>query len=300
MLGVTLLRPWALVLLPLLAWFAWRIWQRPPGLGDWANEVDPQLMAAMQAMGMTGTRVSHLRSGLTIAALAALVIALAGPATLKREATSYRNVDGVIFILDASAETVESADWPDMVTLLRSSLPAMGSRPASLIVFGEDAYVALDSTYDLGELGLTVSHITDETVPVSRAKPPPDPAKGLRMAARLVDQAQLLASDTVLITRVEVGAAALAAVPELRNTRLIVAMPDPVDAQPLARAAEGEALALTDTARLAELLSTPLHQRLEAQDVPLNFHADQGRWFVGFALIPLALLLMGRRREVRE
>lgn len=290
--GLHFLRPLVLLLLLPIGGLALRLWRRPSGLGDWVGQIDPPLLAAMETMGMTGGAGSRLRPMLLVAALTALALALAGPATPKREATSYRNLDGVIFVLDASAETVESDDWQQMVTLLRSGLTAMGSRPAALIVFGEDAYVALDMTYDLRELGMTVALIAPDTVPTSRAKLSPDPAKGLALATDLIGQGNLLAGDTVLITRVPPSANAGN---PLTNTRLTVAMPKPAQAEPLARASGGTPLSLTDVEALQSILGTSLQRRLEAQGVPLNFYADQGRWLILLAMFPVFLLMMGRR-----
>lgn len=290
LLGLHFLRPLVLLLIVPVFWLAWRLWRYPAGLGDWTRQIDPALLSAMAAMGMTQNGANRLRPALLITALIALIIALAGPATPRREATAYRNLDGVIFVLDASAETVESSDWQQMITLLRTSLTAMGSRPAALIIFGEDAYVALDMTYDLNELGMTLSLIDANTVPTSRAKLPPDATKGLALAQTLVQQGNLLAGDTVLVTRIVPEIA-----PRSSNSRLTIAMPDPSEAEAFARVSNATAIATTDLNALRSTLSTSLQKRLEAQGVPLNFYADQGRWLILLALLPLFLLMMGRK-----
>ena len=193
---MALLRPLWLLALPALAAFALLLWRRQRGAGDWARVIDPALLAGLHAMG----RIE--RAGPGAAGLAALLVAgltalaLSGPSVERRDAAAFRNLDGVVLVLDASPSATGGADWEGLRTMGRSGIAALGSRPGALVVFAGDAYVASDMTADTRQVGLTLSLVEEDTVldPGSR------PERGLRLAAEILEEAEVLAGDVVLLT----------------------------------------------------------------------------------------------------
>jgi Ca-activated chloride channel homolog len=291
---IALLRPVWLLALPALAGFALLLWRRQRGAGDWARVIDPALLAALRAMG----RIE--RAGPGAAGLAALLVAgltalaLSGPSVERRDAAAFRNLDGVVFVLDASPSATGGADWEGLRTMGRSGIAALGSRPGALVVFAGDAYVASDMTADTRQVGLTLSLVEPGTVP----DPGSRPERGLRLAAEILEEAEVLAGDVVLLTDgggVGPGVYEAAGAIAGQGARLSVVGPDPSVA-PLAEIGRGQFFALDEGNALAAFLGEDARQRLERQDYPLLFRADLGRYLLALALLP-ALLLFRRPAE---
>lgn len=192
----TLLRPGWLLALPVLACAAWWLLTRRGGLGDWQKVSDPDLLRAMAALGRVDRASSRAPVLAMLAALVVTVLALSGPATERRETLSFRNLDGVLFVIDASASVTEDPRWPQMLAMGRFGLASLGTRPGGLIVYGGDAYLATDMTLDHLQLGQTLSLIDAATVP----DPGSRPERALAMAARMLATAEIIAGDVILFT----------------------------------------------------------------------------------------------------
>lgn len=291
-----LLRPAFVLLIPVLIWLGWRLWHRPAGLGDWVQVVDPHLMAALRQMGRVHNGRAGQRPWILLAAAGMVAIALAGPAVPRREALVYRNLDGVIFLLDASTQTVQSTAWPGLLASLRTAIAGLGTRPAALIVYGGDAYVAVDMTYDVTELGVTAAQIGPDTLP----DPGRAPARALQLAGQLVRQADLQAGDVVLLAASTPDEPALAAAATLADLPLRVSTVLPSsDGGAALRAVSGGRGAgfdLRQARDLADYLAESPYRELAEQPLPLEHLADLGRWLAGLALMPLGALFWGRRR----
>lgn len=286
------LRPWVLLALIPLAALGWRMWRHPAGLGDWVRVADPALLAALRQMGHAQTGGAGVRLWLLWAVAALVVLALSGPAVPRREAVVYRNLDGVIFVLDASAETVEGPHWPGLLATLRTGVQGLGTRPAALIVYGGDAYMAVDMTYDSAELGLTAALIEADTLP----DPGRNAGAALQLAARLVRQTQLQAGDVVVLSSVPPEAGAGAGLADL-PLRVSTVLPK-AEGAAFRRVAggRGQGFDLRGGADLAAFLARSPYQELAEDPLPLDHLADLGRWLLGLALLPLGALFWGRAR----
>lgn len=290
-LDVTLLRPLWLLTLPVLAGLGWWLFNRHSALGDWEKAADPALMQAMEALGRidgSSSRVPVL-APLVVAALAAL--ALSGPAVERRDTLSFRNLDGVLFLVDTSASVTEHARWPQMQTMGRFGLSALGTRPGGLIVFAGDAYVASDMSLDHLQLGQTFSLINAETVPDEGSRP----ERALARAARLLAGAEMIAGDVVLLTDGDgLAPASLreAGAIAAQGARLsIVSLNDPSpELATHAAVGGGQVFTLDQTDALANWMAEDARTRLEQQDYPLLFWKDIGRFLLFLALIPMLLL----------
>ena len=296
MTDLTLLRPLWLLALPVVALVGVLLVRRRGAAGDWGRVADPALMAAMQALGRVEApgRGAVPLAALATAALVAL--ALTGPATERRDAVSFRNLDGVVFVLDASPSmTGDAAAWSRMQAAARFAVAGLGSRPAALVVFAGDAYAASELTADHLQLGQTLALVGPDTVP----DPGSRPERGLALAREVLDEGAILAGDVLLLTDgAGLGPAALAEAGGIaeRGARLSVIAPDP-DAPAVATLAAtgaGRTFAPGDAEGIAAFLTEDARTRLERQDWAMAFRADLGRWLLVPALLP-ALLLLRRR-----
>ncbi|SFB12219.1 Ca-activated chloride channel family protein [Poseidonocella pacifica] len=295
MTGLILLRPaWLLAIVGLLL-AAWGLRRRRAGVGDWSRVADTHMMSALRALGHVDESAGAIRGWLALAAAGIIVVAMAGPAVERRDASAFRNLDAVVLVLDASPSVTASADWSAMMTMGRFAISSLGSRPAGLIVYAGDAYVATDLTADTGQLGQTLSLVTAETVP----DPGSRPERGLSLAAQMLAEGQVLAGDVILLTDGGgLGPASLqqAAAIAGAGARLSVIAPDPAEPEiaVLTQAGEGRAFGLADAEDLASFLKDDGRTRLEQQDWPLLFWADRGRLLLLLALVPMVMLF--RRR----
>lgn len=293
MLGAfTFLRPvWLLALLPLAAYGAW-LWWRRGGIGGWDSGARPDLLAALTALGQVEPAPRRWPVLAALAAALLMVLALAGPAVERRSALAFRNLDGVVFVLDVSPSLVAAPAWVELQTMGRFALTALGTRPAALVVFAGDAYVATDLTADLRELGQTWSLLGPGVVP----DPGTRPERGLALARKVLDDGAVLAGDVVLFTDgggLGPQATAIAQAVAARGARLSVVLANAgqgAAAESLAKAGGGRAFGLDDTDALAGFLQRDGRDQLERQEYPLIYWRDFGPWLMALALLPLAAL----------
>ncbi len=287
---ITLLRPLWLLTLPLVLCAGWWLWSRRGGLGDWERVANPVLLQAMAALGRIERTPNRgaLLAGLVFIGL--LALALAGPAMERRDSLSYRNLDGVLFVVDASASVHEDPRWPQMLTMGRFGLAALGTRPGGLIVYSGDAYLATEMTHDHLQLGQTFSLIDADTVPDKGSRP----EHALDMAAELLRTAQIIAGDVVVLSDGEgLGPQTLRQTADIaaQGTRVSFVGFDALPRlQTHAKAGEGRAFVLSDSEALGIWLSDTTRARLERQAYPLLFWHDFGRYLLILALLPLLLL----------
>ncbi|QFT81714.1 hypothetical protein FIU89_13905 [Roseovarius sp. THAF27] len=293
-LDVTLLRPLWLLALPVLAGLAWWLWSRRQGLGDWQRAADPGMIRAMAALGRVEAQAG--RSGLWagMAVLGIAVLALAGPAVERRDTPSFRNLDGVLFVVDASASVMEDARWPRMQALGRFGLASLGTRPGGIVVYGGDAYLATGMTLDHVQLGQTFSLIGPELVP----DPGTRPERALALAVARLEEAEIIAGDVVLFTDgAGLGPESLrlaARLSEIGARLSVVGMGDDPAFGTHAQAGGGQVFGVDDGEALADMLGQDMAARLERQDYPLIFWSDMGRYLLLLAAVPM--LLMFRRQ----
>ncbi|KRS10955.1 hypothetical protein XM53_18715 [Roseovarius atlanticus] len=293
-LDVTLLRPLWLLALPVLAGLAWWLWSQRQGLGDWQRAAEPGMIRAMAALGRVEAQAG--RSGLWagVAVLVIAVLALAGPAVERRDTPSFRNLDGVLFLVDASASVTEDARWPQMQALGRFGLASLGTRPGGIVVYGGDAYLATGMTLDHVQLGQTFSLIGPELVP----DPGTRPERALALAVARLEEAEIIAGDVVLFTDgAGLGPESLrlaATLAEMGARLSVVGMGDDAAFGTHAQAGGGRVFGLDDADALAGWLGQDMAARLERQEYPLIFWSDMGRYLLLLAALPM--LLMFRRQ----
>jgi Ca-activated chloride channel family protein len=220
-----------------------------------------------------------------------IVIALAGPAVERRDTQSFRNLDGVLLLLDASQSVTDHARWTQLQTMGRFALASLGTRPGGLIVYAGDAYVASDLTMDHVQLGQTLSLVGPGTVP----DPGSRPDRAVTLAAEIMRQAEVIAGDVILLTDgAGLGPASLQAAAALAKQGTRLSLVSLEDADPAfathAAAGGGRVFTLDQSEDLSLWLRQDARTRLEAQDYPLLFWQDMGRVLLLLALVPLLTL----------
>ena len=284
------LRPLALLaLLPVIAVGIWML-RRPASLGTWRAAIDPELLSAMVAVGRVPQAKASVLTLFPLAAAACTVLALAGPATERRDAPAFRNLDGVILAVDVSASVTQAEVLPRLVTAGRTVLASIGSRPAALIVFSGDAYLAAPLTSDTRQIGFTLSLLEAGIVPDEGSRP----ALALDAAVEVLTGARIIAGDVLLLTDGDgLSEASYSAADSLAGlgANLWVVTPENPDAQARALATRGSGIAFAadQTSELISALEAGHTQRLERSDISMIYRHDLGRLFLLPALLFLIL-----------
>ncbi|MDW4498645.1 VWA domain-containing protein [Sulfitobacter sp. D35] len=298
MADIVLLRPLWVLALPVvvaLAVLAHRHASRP---GNWDDQIEPHLMSALARMG----RVERGRTGsgamLPFAVAGLIALALTGPALQRDTARTFRNLDGVVFAVDVSGSTTRDPAWVSAVTLLRGALSGLGGKPAALVVYAGDSYLAAPLTTDHLQLGQTVSLLDETTVPDRGNRP----ELALALAARLLEEAAVLDGQVVLVTDGEgLGPESLeqaariaakgASLSILRLDTTVSGNAAPMaELETVARVGGGSVHSTTDIASFVAAVSDTQPELLAQRDLRLLFYEDYGRYLLSLALLPMLML----------
>ncbi|MGU3536383.1 VWA domain-containing protein [Methylobacterium sp. A54F] len=302
--AATLLRPWWLVAIPLVALLAYRAAWRAAPLGDWTRAVDAPLLAALARRGavLGGRRRTNLAAALAAGAIA---LALTGPAVERPDATTFRNLDATVIVADLSRSVAEGGSLKELRQTAQAVAEAAGTRSVALVVYAGDAYLAVPPTTDRDSLNTTLFALDADTVPDRGSHP----ERGLALARRLLSEADVVAADVVLISDGDgIGdaatreAAALRArgwrlqalfVPAAKTLPPGVPRPDRAALDALARAGGGTAADTAAPAPVLDAVGASTAQHLAAGGYSVLAFADLGRWLLILAALP-ALLLFRR------
>jgi len=317
----TFLHPAWLALAALLA-LGW--WLLPQVRRDdgWRRLVDAPLLLAMRTLARRQGESAGLRARPLPLLLAALVcLGLAGPALKRSGVDAYRNLSGVVLIVDLSPSMLAGDGAPTRLdqakAALRGLLRATAGEQVALIGFAGDAYLLAPFNADAEANLALVEVLAPEIMPEAGSRP----AAALQLASALFARAGLLQRRLVLISDgAGIDADAMAAATALGRDGIGVSVlgvgsvagaPPAGQATPLLRA---DADALSRLAIAAggasgwlagngTVTALPAGGRsgspgdavaalLEA--TPPGWQA-QAHW-LALALLPLALLLFRRRR----
>lgn len=290
---ISLLRPFWLLSIPCLIVFAIQLKRKQTTVGNWTNVIDPGLMSAMRSLGQITESASGSKRQLPLWAAGLIAIALAGPALERRDAQAFRNLDGVVFVVDVSKSVIEDPLWPALLTMGRIGVASLGSKPGAMIVYAGDAYLASALTQDTHQIGLTMTLLDSQTVPDAGTRP----ALALDRAANIVKDAEIIAGDVILLSDGGgLGPEALIAAKEIASQggRLSVIFAPTRSAannlsavETLVAVGGGTIYPLEDSDALSRDLSATATDRMERQDYLLLFWADYGRYVLILALVPL-------------
>ncbi len=294
------MRPLWLLALPLLALLAYAVRRRAAGVPGWDTAIEPALLAALGKLGRI-VPGSGRRDWPAPLAASLLAVALAGPALRSAETITYRNLDGLVVVMDLSRSVSLSDHFDAALVAARSVVDGAGSRPTALVVFAGDAYVASAFTTDSTVLGTTIAVLDGETVP----DPGSRPARGLSLARQMLKDASVVSGDVVLIS--DGGALDETAFAEAKAIRSAgsflstLAVPEGAgpaeergDLGELARAGGGASGSVIEPAEVLGTAAARPASRLESQGMAGLFWDDLGRFVLILALVP-ALALFRQR-----
>lgn len=304
LLSFAILRPWWLAAIPLVVLLALRAAWRSAPLGDWAKAVDPGLMAFLETRGaiLGGRRQANLAAALAAGLVA---LALTGPAIERPDATTFRNLDATVIVLDLSRSVAEGGHLKDVRQIADGIAQAAGTRSVAVVIYAGDAYLAAPPTTDRDALGLVLFALDGDTVPDRGTHP----ERGLAIARRTLAEAGVIAGDVVLVTDGDgIGDAALREAAAIRakgwhlhgvfvpaTSTLPAGSPKPDRAalDRIAGAGGGFTVDLAAPAALLDAVGASTAQHLAAGGYTVLAYADLGRWLILLALLP-ALVLFRR------
>ena len=299
MTGALLLRPlWLAALLPLLA-LAWWLDRRGPSAGGWEQVMPPQMLAAMQALGVLGGGPGRWAAMRPLAAAALVVLGLSGPALPRADAPVLRRTDSVLIAIDMSPSVARGPALAQAQQVAAALLQGLAGRPVGLILYSGEAFAASAPTTDPRTLQTLIAVLDRDTVPGHGSRP----AAAIGLAARMLSDAGQ--ADLVLISDgggVDAQAVAEAgrladAGARLWTVRIDGAAPQapqpPADALDRLTRAGGQALRAADADGLAARLDRGGDRRRDPALSALGYR-DLGPFLAALAALPLLQML--RRR----
>jgi Ca-activated chloride channel homolog len=301
--GWAVLRPLWLLALPLVAVLTVMVSRHSGALGGWRVAIDPHLMAALERLGRV-VPGQPARTWPAAGAAGLIALALAGPAKERQDAPSYRNLDGLVLVVDLSPSVAQGGRLTQAVTAARLVADRGQSRPVALIVYAGDAYLASAFTTDARALGTTLAVLDGETIPDEGSRP----ERALRMAREILAGAQIIAGDVVLIT--DGGGLSESAMQEARSIRAAGSRVSTIYVEPsilpagvpqveraaldaVAETAGGLAGHVLDPFPVAEVAGVGTASRVIQSDLVAFLWTDYGRYGLVFSLLP-ALALFRR------
>ena len=191
---IALLRPWWLLALPAVLLLILLSKPRGGHLAGWEKASDPHLLAAMVARGAAvgGT----FRAPAVLVTLVIGILALTGPAIQRASQDRLRNLDATVLVVDVSQDMASGGAIRDAAAAAHDLLQHTGARQAGLIVYAGDAYVASALTDFTGAIDTDLFALDDATVPDPGARPD----RALALAHKMLEEAQIIAGDVIVIS----------------------------------------------------------------------------------------------------
>ena len=145
------LRPFWLLLVPLLAWLIWHLWHRQQRAGRWQSLLPPAFhQVLLGGVSRRNSRLPWLALGL--AWLLAL-LALLGPSWQRVEQVNLKRADPLVVVLDLSTSMLASDVAPNRLEQAkRKLLDLLHSRrdaPTGIVVFAGSAHTLVPLSDDL-------------------------------------------------------------------------------------------------------------------------------------------------------
>ena len=293
--GLFWLRPWWWLLVPIGLALGFFVLRRAQDLGAWTRAMDPELLQAMQQMGrITGS--TPTRGWVPALVLITLGIALSGPGIERRDAAGFRNLDAVVIVMDLSPSIAEGEHLFDALTAARIIVDRAGTRQVGLVVYAGEAYVAAPLTTDARALMGMFSLIDAETMPLAGS----NPTAGIKLAQVMLDEAQILAADVVLISDgggVDPNTIAVAQGLAGRNAPVsVLHTQTTAELAALSRSGGGAAAPISDPFQVANRIGERLADRLGETGFSMLAIQELGRLLLIVPLL-LAVFLLPRRES---
>ncbi|MEM9223953.1 MAG: VWA domain-containing protein [Pseudomonadota bacterium] len=302
--GLTLLRPWWLLALPTIGVLA-VLAARQRAVSGWRRVIDPAFVAHLETFGFLRLASRDITVPMLAAIAAVAALALSGPATRSPSAPALRNLNTVVFAVDLSRSVAEGGALDTVRVTTARLLKSAAGRPAALLVFAADAYVASPPTDDPRLLDTLIAVLDGDTMPVNGSRPD----RALVLAGEMLTESVGHHEDIVLISDGGgIGPDTIAAAQALRergasiSTVYVAPTTFPADMPPpapdalerLSDAGGGMSVDAAAPQRLTRALESNAAGERTGDVVALTYD-DHGRLVLVLALVP-ALLLFGRRR----
>ncbi|MGK7753851.1 MULTISPECIES: vWA domain-containing protein [unclassified Roseovarius] len=297
-----LLRPLWLIGIPLALLAGGAVAWAARGLDRWRRVIDPELLSALRKLGHVSDGRRTIDPWLLAMAGGLTALALAGPATRDPDAPVLRNLDAVMILMDLSPSVTQGGGFDDAQAAVSRLIDRHGTRPVAMAVYSAESFLVSVPTEDPAALQTVIAVADSQTIPVGGSRPD----RALDLARQTLTDAAAAYPDVVLVS--DGGGAGPEALDRARQmaaegirVSAVFVPPDeppygmpPPDRDGLAAivsAGGGMIADATDIATVEKILSE--RQGAVASDPTLRNlrYADQGRWLLAFALLPLAFLL---------
>jgi len=196
---VYFIRPWWLLLLPLvflLPWW-WRHGRRPSG--DWERVCDPHLLQWL-SVRQSDEQVRRGGPWLAAAALLICILALSGPSWQKLPDSSFAARDARVIVLDLSRSMLAEDLRPNRLTRARfrlaDLLEATQEGQTGMVSYGGDAYIVSPLTNDVNTIANLLPALQPDIIPVAGSRAD----LALDMAASLLKRAGLGHGEILLVS----------------------------------------------------------------------------------------------------
>jgi Ca-activated chloride channel homolog len=145
------LRPWWLLILPLLVWLVWRLWNRQKRVGRW-QMILPGAFHSVLLSGGSGRESKLPWMVLSLGWLLAL-LALIGPSWQRVEQTSQKPVDPLVVLLELTPEMLAADSPPTRLEQARRKLldllQVRSDSQTAIIVYAGSAHTLVPLSDDL-------------------------------------------------------------------------------------------------------------------------------------------------------
>ncbi len=217
-----LLRPYWLLIVPLLIWLLWRLWHRQLQVGRWQR----LLPEAFHAVLLTRGRLRHSRLPWLVLGLAWLlaVIALLGPSWQRFEQPSIKRSDPLVVLLELTPSMLASDAPPTRLEQAKRKLLDLLERrqdvQTAVVVFAGSAHTVVPLSDDLA----TTRNLLDALHPTLMPEPGQRADLAVTKGLALLEQAGLGRGRLLLIgsSLDEHERSAIVTLMEGRNERLLI------------------------------------------------------------------------------
>ncbi|AGI25177.1 hypothetical protein H681_16545 [Pseudomonas sp. ATCC 13867] len=193
-----LLRPWSLLLLPLLGWLLWRLWHRQRRAGRWQLLLPP----AFHPWLLSGGNGRHERRPWIFLGLAWLLalLALLGPSWQQLEQPAMERSDPLVVVLELTPEMLATDLPPSRLEQARRKvldlLQARSDAQTAIVVYAGSAHTLVPLSNDLG----TARNLLDALKPSIMPEPGRRADLAIEQARQLLNQGAEGSGHILLIT----------------------------------------------------------------------------------------------------
>nr|BFE96454.1 hypothetical protein GCM10020185_69900 [Pseudomonas brassicacearum subsp. brassicacearum] len=191
------LRPWFVLLLPLLGWLLWQLWHRQKRVGRWQMILPPAFHAVLLSGGSgRESRLPWIALGL---GWLLIVLALLGPSWARVEQTSQKPADPLVVVLELTPEMLATDVPPTRLEQARRKvldlLQNRSDAQTAIIVYAGSAHTLVPLSDDLSTSANLLEALAPSIMPQSGHRAD----LAVRKALTLLDQSELGQGRILLI-----------------------------------------------------------------------------------------------------